>query len=323
MIGTPTEVPFVSVIVPTHRRRVLLGRLLHSLLAQDWPADRYEIIVVHNFTDDGTDRLALDIANTAPVRVHYHRTAFRGPGFSRQFGAERARGAILAFIDDDCEATPGWIAAGVAGIGKGLALVQGRTMPRHDQQRRLMEQTVSVTAATPYFETCNIFYDAAVFRAVGGFPEVFRKYYGGEDTALGWTVQTAGYRTGFAEDALVLHEVFAVSFLDWLLRPRILQQWPFLVRAYPALREKLFLGIFLSPLTATFDLFALGVVGATLIHPLLALLCAPYVVLRFVDSGRFNAPHVLLARFVFGLPRGAVTAAMLLVGSIRARALVI
>ncbi len=322
MGGEPADVPFVSVIVPTRRRRVLLERLLRSLLAQDWPADRYEIIVVHNFTDDGTDRLVADIASTAPVRVHYHRTAFSGPGFSRQFGAERARGAILAFIDDDCEATPGWIAAGAAGIGKGLAVVQGRTLPRHDQPRRLMEQTVSVTAATPYFETCNIFYDATVFRAVGGFPEQFRNYFG-EDTALGWTVQTAGHRTGFAEDALVLHEVFAVSFLDWLLRPRFLQQWPFLVRAYPALRKKLFLGVFLSPLTAAFDLFALGVVGAILIHPLLALLCAPYVMLRFLDTGRFSAPHVLLARFVFGLPRGAVTAAVLLVGSIRARALVI
>lgn len=313
---------FVSVIVPTHRRRDLLRRLLLSLIAQDWPRDGYEIIVVHNFTDDGTAEMVAELAAGSSVTLAYHRTDFSGPGESRQYGADCARGSILAFIDDDCEAMPGWIAAGAAAIQGGLVLVQGRTLPRPDQPRQLMERTVLVTGPNMYFETCNIFYDAAVFRAVGGFPAAFRQKFGGEDTALGWAVRTAGYPTGYAEDALVYHEVFAVSLYEWHRQVRLFAQWPALVRAYPAIREELYLGYFISPLTAAFDLFALGLVLA-LLHPAFLLLTLPYLGLRFVDRGRFNRPLHLIARFVFGLPRAAIIAAVLLRASIVSRSIVL
>jgi glycosyltransferase involved in cell wall biosynthesis len=315
--------PFVSVIVPTHRRRDLLRRLLDSLIAQDWPRDRFEVIVVHNFTDDGTAEMVAALAATSPVPIAYHRTAFSGPGPSRQFGAERARGSILAFIDDDCAATPGWIAAGARAIGGGLAVAQGRTLPRPDQPRRLLEKTVSVTGPTPYFETCNIFYDAGAFRAVGGFPVDFRERFYGEDTALGWAVRLAGYGTGYAPDALVHHEVFPVSFMRWLMEPTTMRHWPALVRAYPAMRRELYLGYFLSRLTAAFDLFALGLILGALLHPAFLLLALPYLALRFLDRGRLRNPVHLAARFVFGLPRATILAAVLLRASIRARALVL
>lgn len=147
-----------------------MSRLLDSLLVQDWPRDRYEIIVVHNFTPDGTEDAVRSRQREGEVQVRYFRTAFGGPGPSRQFGADQARGDVLAFIDDDCVATPAWIGAGVAEIATGFALVQGRTMQHPGQPRRLVEKTVTVEGPTLFFETCNIFYDAAAFRAVGGFP---------------------------------------------------------------------------------------------------------------------------------------------------------
>lgn len=314
--------PFVSVIVPTHGRRDLLRRQLLSLFAQDWPCDLYEIIVVHNFTDDGTAEMVAGLIAASTVALHYHRTDFPGPGASRQFGADRALGSILAFTDDDCAATPGWIAAGAAAIQGGLALAQGRTLPRPDQPRRLLERTVSVTGPTSYFETCNIFYDAVAFRAVGGFPAAFRNFYGGEDTALGWAVRCAGHPTGYAPDALVHHEVFAVSLRDWLRQPRVLAQWPALVRAFPAIRSELYLGYFLSRLTAAFDLFALGLILA-LLHPAFLLLTLPYLALRFLDRGRLRNPIHLIARLVFGLPRAVIIAGVLLRASIAARSIVL
>ena len=317
-----SETPFVSVIVPTHRRPEMLARLLRSLLAQDWPADRFEVIVVHNATPDATEAVVRAAAAGSRVPVQYHATAFSGPGPSRQFGAERARGTILAFIDDDCEATPGWIAAGAAAITGGLALAQGRTLPRPDQPRRLLERTVSVTGPSPYFETCNIFYDRAAFDAVGGFPVDFRERFYAEDTALGWAVRRAGHATGFAPAALVHHEVFAVSLGDWLAEPRRMRHWPYLARAFPEIRRELFLGVFLSRLTAGFDLLLLGLLLAPL-HAGFLLLGLPYLWIRFTERGRYRAPHLLLARLLFGLPRAVVLAATLFGASLRARSAVL
>src|SRR6478672_9064720 len=43
-----SELPFVSVVVPTYNRARLVHDTLASLLAQDYPEDRFEIIVVDN-----------------------------------------------------------------------------------------------------------------------------------------------------------------------------------------------------------------------------------------------------------------------------------
>ncbi len=312
----------MSVIIPTHGRCALLERLLASLAAQDWPADRFEILVVHNFTDDGTADMVARMAAGSEVAVLYHRTDFAGPGLSRQHGADQSRGTILAFIDDDCEATPGWIAAGAAAIAGGLSLAQGRTIPRPDQPRQLLEKTVTVNGPTPYFETCNVFYDAAGFHALGGFPLQFRTVFGGEDTAMGWAMRAAGLRTGFSADALVLHEVFRATLLDWLFESRKLRHWPDLVRAYPAIRQDLFLGYFLSPLTAAFLLFAMGFALAA-VNLAALLLTLPYLALRFLDRGRLTNPVLLVARLVFGLPRAAILASVMVRASLRARTLVL
>ena len=48
--------PFVTVIVPTHGRPVLLGHLLRSLLAQEWPA---ELVVMGTHGRKGLKRIVL------------------------------------------------------------------------------------------------------------------------------------------------------------------------------------------------------------------------------------------------------------------------
>jgi glycosyltransferase involved in cell wall biosynthesis len=104
-----TDNPAFSVIIPTHNRPRLLRRCLQSVLAQDLPAQRYEVIVV----DDGsrprtqqTLRLFLKDA-----RVTVLRQSQQGWGAARQLGARQSRAETLVFLDDDCIAPPGWLAA--------------------------------------------------------------------------------------------------------------------------------------------------------------------------------------------------------------------
>lgn len=162
-----------------------------------------------------------------------------------------------------------------------------------------------------------------MFRAVGGFPEQFRAARSCEDTALGWAVRDAGHATGFSVDALVYHEVFAVSYRQWVAETEIVGVLPSLAREYPDYRRQLFLGMFLSPVTAAFDVFVLGVAGGILLHPVLFVFGLPYIVMRFVDRGRHRMPHILLARLLFALPRQAATAWYLVTNSIRARSMVL
>ena len=97
---------FVSVVVPTFNRPAALASCLDALARQDYPADRYEMIVV----DDGSAPTeAAAIAETATRhRVRLVRQENRGPAAARNAGVREAHGAYIAFTDDDCMPAPGW-----------------------------------------------------------------------------------------------------------------------------------------------------------------------------------------------------------------------
>jgi glycosyltransferase involved in cell wall biosynthesis len=323
------DVPFISVIVPTHARKTMLERLLSSLLRQDYPPHRYEIIVVHNWTDDGTEELlAKHIGRNTHPSIFYYRKNYNGPAASRQFGAKSARGSILAFIDDDCEPDAQWLKAGAAAMKSGVGVVQGRTLPRPDQPRRYFEKTVSVTSQTPWFETCNIFYLKQAFEQVGGFsPEFYDRFLdrflGGDDTDLGWKVMHSGWKRDFSEQALVFHEIFAQSIWAWHREVMYLVIWPLLVKKWPQLRQELCCGYFLNRQSAGFAIALVGALGAVLFHWAGLFLVIPYLIIKICDSDRFHNPLVLIARIVIGLPRAMLIFLILCYGSIKYRSLVL
>ena len=98
-----------SVIVPTYARPRSLARLLDSLAAQRMPdpASRFEIIVV----DDGSPDAVRPREEGFPSGARLLRQENRGPAAARNRGAAEARGALLAFVDDDCTLEPDWLAA--------------------------------------------------------------------------------------------------------------------------------------------------------------------------------------------------------------------
>jgi len=100
-----TEGPQVSVVVPTYDGAETLRTTIQALRRQTVPDDRYEIIVVDDASTDDSAR----IAGAAGARV-IRQPANRGAGAARNAGARAARAPLVAFIDDDCTAEPGWLA---------------------------------------------------------------------------------------------------------------------------------------------------------------------------------------------------------------------
>jgi glycosyltransferase involved in cell wall biosynthesis len=95
---------FVSVIVPVYNGERTLPRCLASLVGQDYPLDRFEILVVDN---NSTDR-SLEIAAGFPVRTlqeQHIQTSYA----ARNKGIQEARGEIVAFTDADCIAASNWL----------------------------------------------------------------------------------------------------------------------------------------------------------------------------------------------------------------------
>ncbi len=99
--------PLISAIICTHNRASYLGAAIASLLNQTYAA--YEIIVVDNASTDAT-RTVVEAYLPHPLLTYGYESTL-GLSAARNRGAAIAQGSILAYLDDDAEASPHWLAA--------------------------------------------------------------------------------------------------------------------------------------------------------------------------------------------------------------------
>lgn len=104
--------PLVSIAICTYERPGLLERALRSVLVQEG-IDRgnVEIVVVDN-SDSGSARVVIDGLNrTARPQIRYAQAHPANISVARNTAIAAARGAWIAFLDDDLAVEPGWLAA--------------------------------------------------------------------------------------------------------------------------------------------------------------------------------------------------------------------
>jgi len=305
----------------THDRPRRLARQLAALRAQTLDASRYEIVVVDDASGPETVELLAREARYQggpPLRV-IRRDVGGGPAAARNEGWRATQAPLIAFTDDDCEATAHWLEAGLsAARAHPGSFIQGPIAPHPEEWKDYgpFSHTVRVDALGPGFETANIFYPRDLLERLGGFDEVAYTGPGGEDTDLAWKAIESGVQPVWAPDALMHH---AVTQLGPVGKLRLAMRWhesmlPF--KRYPSLRRHRYGGVFWS------------VVHMWLFRALVALLlprrlwwlrwwlAAPYVKhLTNRRSGPLLAPYLIV--------HDVVETATCVRGAIRYRVLVI
>jgi GT2 family glycosyltransferase len=241
--------PRVSVVVATRNRVGRLRRLLDSLAAQT--VEDFEVVVVDDGSVRGTPELMRryrdgEVDDGLRLR-DVRREAPGGPSAARNAGWPLAEAPLVAFLDDDCVASPGWLAALLAAAeAVPGAIVQGRTLPDPREASRLGPHSRSlwVEEPGPYYQAANILYPKALLEELGGFDaEAFP--FVGEDTDLAWRALAAGAAVEWAPDALVHHAVVDLGRLGAL---RMATRWTPSIRLFarhPELRgAQLTYGVF-------------------------------------------------------------------------------
>jgi succinoglycan biosynthesis protein ExoM len=99
----------VSVCICTFHRPARLLQLLRSLQCLAPGTPRFEVIVVDN-DPERTGEPAVSQARANGLEVHYAVEPVRGIARARNRSVAPARGEYVAFIDDDEEADPQWLA---------------------------------------------------------------------------------------------------------------------------------------------------------------------------------------------------------------------
>jgi len=201
--------PDVTVVVPAYNSATTIGPCLESLLAQDYPSGRYEIIVVDNNSSDNTSAVVREY----PVRLAFERK-FQTPGAARNRGIALAEAEIIAFIDSDCTAEKAWLQNLVRPFRDPAVGVAGGRIASQEPDSSLVEAflaQVKVTSEERFhpsepkgFPTGNVAYRQSALDQVGIFDAAMP---GGEDVDLAWRVQAyGGYLGVYVPDAVAYHK---------------------------------------------------------------------------------------------------------------------
>src|SRR5262249_40396084 len=91
--------PFVSVIVPVRNEAEFIGDLMNAVLAQDYPSDRFEVIVADGMSSDGTRDILLTLASQHRERLTVLDNRRRIVPAGLNLALQRARGDVIVRID--------------------------------------------------------------------------------------------------------------------------------------------------------------------------------------------------------------------------------
>jgi len=197
-------IPEVSVLIPHYNDKLGLRLCLDSLRVQNFPTDKFEVIVADNDTPTGV----ADIAALYP-EVRFVCVKERGAAPARNAAMAAAAGACFAFIDSDCVASPDWIKAGVKGLESadysgGVIEITFADSDRPTpveafemvfgfrQQMYLKRKRFSATA--------NLFVRREAAEAIGSFKNAVA-----EDLDWGRRADALGFRLAFNAISIVSH----------------------------------------------------------------------------------------------------------------------
>jgi glycosyltransferase involved in cell wall biosynthesis len=159
--------PFISVLLPVYNGAATIGPALDSLVTQDYPADRYEVIVVNDGSTDDTARVVADRQNLRYIELPHN----MGISPALNAGLDAARGEILVIFNDDCLAAPDYLsqlALGYLRLDKPLG-VGGVIV------KRSADKVKGATAN--YVEAINLGLPTVDENGLDFLPPVVRRFY--------------------------------------------------------------------------------------------------------------------------------------------------
>jgi len=128
--------PFVSIVVPCRNEAEFIRPLLDSILANEYPRDRLEVLIVDGLSDDGTRDVVADYATRHPM-IRLVDNPKRITPCALNIGIARARGSIIMRMDAHADYPPGYISGlvswlertGVDNVGGSWVTLPGGATP--------------------------------------------------------------------------------------------------------------------------------------------------------------------------------------------------
>jgi len=204
-----------SIIVPVFNRPDEVDELLESLCSQT--QKDFEVVIV----EDGSEKTCKDVCDKYAniLDLHYYFKENSGPGQSRNYGVERAKGEYVIILDSDAVTPPGFMQAIDDELRRQPSQLTCWGGPDASHPSFTPVQKAISYSMTSFFTTGGIrggkkkldkFYPRSfnmgirrdVYQQLGGFS----KMRFGEDIDFSYRIVEAGYQPQLFPDAWVWHK---------------------------------------------------------------------------------------------------------------------
>jgi cellulose synthase/poly-beta-1,6-N-acetylglucosamine synthase-like glycosyltransferase len=206
--------PKVSVVIPIYNGEEDLHELITCLLAQSYPKEQVEYLLVDNNSSDRTLRCLHTAAEHCPITIRpLSEVQIQSSYAARNTGIRAATGEIIVFTDADCRPQPQWLDAlvqdfvkpNVVMVAGEIAALKSKTFLERfaDRQETLSQKHTLANKFCPYGQTANLAIRRLALEKVG----LFRPYLTtGGDADICWRIQKEGIGSiEFAANAIVQH----------------------------------------------------------------------------------------------------------------------
>ncbi len=202
-----------------------------SILAQSFPVDMYEVIVIDNGSKDNTKEVVDDLNRIYDNRIRYFYDSRPGLHVGRHLGAGCAQGDILLYGDDDIIASPEWVEE-IYGCysDENVGAAGGKILPRFEAEPPEWLKVFTGDLGNlgylsllylgdgileiNYYQIygCNLSIRKELLFQLGGFhpdamPQSLIKYRGDGEGALMRSLVDAGYKIIYNAKASVHHVI--------------------------------------------------------------------------------------------------------------------
>ena len=100
--------PFVSVLIPVRNEEVFIARCLRSVIDQDYPRDRMEVLVVDGGSEDRSPEIIAEFSSRYPMIRLLDNPKLSAPA-GLNLGIREARGDIIVRVDGHCVLEPDYV----------------------------------------------------------------------------------------------------------------------------------------------------------------------------------------------------------------------
>jgi len=177
----------VTALIPARNEQHNISKCLDSLIQQNYPKDKLEIIVIDDDSNDKTGEIVEDYSTQYPfIRLISLGQCPAGVSPKKralQVGVEAAEGKIIFTTDADCQAAPNWISQMVTHFESDVGMVIGYVGFSKSSEKNLFHKIQSLefigltTAGIGSIGTgdpiiangANLAFRTTAFRQVGGY----------------------------------------------------------------------------------------------------------------------------------------------------------